>query len=109
VNSSDLKRHECRQNQRERAEQQKRQSGRYPFVTRFANRKADYKTIDEEKEAILHTTEAMLNVYRQLLPGLLKKLSWISDPRAPKKIKHQTTVLMILKRCRIRIPSTACW
>ncbi len=84
-----LGRHEHRQNQRKLKEQQKRQSGRYPFVTRFANR-----TIDEEKEAILHTTEAMLNVYRQLLPGLLKKLSRIADPRAPKKIKQQMDILM---------------
>jgi hypothetical protein len=92
---NNLSRHERWQDQRERAEQQKRQSGRYPFVTRFANRKADYKTIDEEKEAIQQTTEATLNVYRQLLPGLLKKLSRIPDPRNPKKIKHQITVLMI--------------
>ena len=91
---NNLKRHEHRQNQRKLKEQQKRQSGGYPFVTRFANRKADYKTIDEEKEAILHTTAAMLNVYRQLLPGLLKKLSRIADPRAPKKIKHQMDMLM---------------
>ena len=91
---NNLKRHEHRQSQRQLKEQQKRQSDGYPFVTRFANRKADYKTIDEEKAAILQTTEAMLNVYRQLLPGLLKKLSRIPDPRAPKKIKHQLDLLI---------------
>jgi hypothetical protein len=90
-----VKRHERRQKQREQKERQKRQPAQYPFVTAFANRKSDCKTVDEEKEAIQHTTEAVLDVYIQLLPGLLKKLSLIPDPRNPKKIKHQITVLMI--------------
>ncbi|MFO7952369.1 MAG: transposase family protein [Bacillota bacterium] len=90
----DLKRHEKRQNQRELIQQQKRLSGQYPLVT-FPNRKSAYKTVDEEKEATQYTTEDALEVYTQLLPGLLKKLSRIPDPRQPKKIKHQMTVLMI--------------
>jgi len=64
-------------------------------VVTLPNRKSAYKTVDEEKEAILHTTEDALEVYIQLLPGLLEKLSRIPDPRQPKKIKHQMTVLMI--------------
>lgn len=84
----DLKRHEKRQTQRELAQRQKRLSGHYPVVT-FPNRKNAYKTVDEEKEAIQHTTEDALEVYIQLLPGLLEKLTRIPDPRQPKKIKHQ--------------------
>lgn len=64
-------------------------------VVTLPNRKSAYKTVGEEKEAILHTTEDALEVYIQLLPGLLAKLSRIPDPRQPKKIKHQMTVLMI--------------
>ncbi len=64
-------------------------------VVTFPNRKSAYKTVDEEKEAIQQTTEDALEVYIQLLPGLLEKLSRIPDPRQPKKIKHQMTVLMI--------------
>jgi hypothetical protein len=92
---ADLKRHERRRKQRELREQQKRQGKQYPPAFTLPNRKSDLKTVDEEKEAIQQTTEATLNVYRQLLPGLLKKLSRIPDPRNPKKIKYQMTVMML--------------
>lgn len=59
------------------------------------NRKSDLKTVAEEKQSVQTVTEAQLSVYRQLLPGLLKKLSRIPDPRSPKKIKHQMTVMML--------------
>jgi len=36
-----------------------------------------------------------VKVFRAKLPVLLKRLSKIKDPRNPKKIKHQHTVLMI--------------
>jgi len=95
MNKTELKRHERRQKQRELKEQQKRQSDGYPSVTKYANRKSPHKTVAEEKEANQQTTEATLDVYRQFLPGLLKKLSRIPDPRQPGKIKHQITVLMV--------------
>lgn len=59
------------------------------------NRKSDLKTVSEEKEAVQTLTEESLKVYRQLLPGLLQKLSRIPDPRSPKKIKHQMTMMML--------------
>jgi hypothetical protein len=89
-----LRRHERRQKQRELKEQQKRQSGEYPPVTTLANRKSDYKTVEDEKEATQYITEEVLKVHIQLLPGLLKKLSHIPDSRNPKKIKHKMNVLM---------------
>jgi hypothetical protein len=64
-------------------------------VTTLPNRKSAYKTVNEETEAILQTTRDALEVYIKMLPGLLEKLSRIPDPRQPKKIKHQMTVLMI--------------
>jgi len=59
------------------------------------NRKSGLKTVEEEKEAVQDTAEAVLSVYRQQLPELLRKLARIPDPRNPRKIKHQITVMML--------------
>jgi hypothetical protein len=90
-----LRRYERRRKQRELEEQQKRQSRQYPFTFTLPNRKSGLKTVDEEKEAVQLTAEAVLSVYRQLLPGLLKKLARIPDPRNPQKTKHKLTVMML--------------
>lgn len=90
-----LKRHERRQRQRELKEQQKRQGKEYPFVFTLPNRKSGLKTVEEEKAAVQRITEEKMKVYGQLLPGLLKKLSKIPDPRKPKKIKHQMSIMML--------------
>lgn len=66
-----------------------------PSSATLPNRKSDLKTVEEEKAAVQTLTEEQLKVYGQLLPGLLKKLSRIPDPRSPKKIKHQMTVMML--------------
>lgn len=50
---------------------------------------------DEEMEDRQDTVERATAVYRQMIPGLLKKLSHIKDPRSPGKIKHKMTVLML--------------
>jgi hypothetical protein len=88
-----LKRPERRRKQRELKEQ--RQGKQYPPIFTLPNRKSEFKTVEEEKEAIQQTAETTLSVYRQLLPGLLRKLSRIPDPRHPGKIKYQMTVLML--------------
>jgi hypothetical protein len=90
-----LKRPERRRKQRELKEQQKRQGKQYPPISTLPNRKSEFKTVEEEKEAIQQTIETTLNVYRQLLPGLLRKLSQIPDPRHTGKIKYQMIVLML--------------
>ena len=95
ISSVPLKRYERRRKQRELKKQQKRQGKQYPPVFTLPNRKSGFKTVEEEKEAIQQTTEATLNENRQLLPGLLKRLSRIPDPRHPEKIKHQMIVLML--------------
>jgi DNA invertase Pin-like site-specific DNA recombinase len=66
-----LKRHERRRKQWELKEQQKKQGKQYPPTFTLPNRKSDLKTVEEEKEAVQLLTEEKLNVYRQLLPGLL--------------------------------------
>jgi hypothetical protein len=73
----------------------KEQKNQKPPNPTLPNRKSGLKTVEEEKDAIQLLTEEQLKVYGQLLPGLLKKLSKIPDPRKPKKIKHQMTVLML--------------
>jgi hypothetical protein len=39
--------------------------------------------------------EKTLDVFKQLLPGLLKDLADIPDPRNPKKVKHKLTVVLL--------------
>lgn len=74
--------------------QQKKQ-GKQPSPTfTLPNRKSEFKTVEEEKEATQQNTETILDIYRQLLVGLLKKLSRIPDPRHPGKVNHKITVLM---------------
>jgi hypothetical protein len=88
-------RQERRRKQRDLREEQKRQGRQYPPTSTLPNRKSEYKTEDEEQEDIQQRTEKILDVYRQLLPGLLHKLARIPDPRSPKKVKHQMTIMMI--------------
>ncbi len=88
-----ITRPERRRIQQELKRQQKRE-GKPPAYT-LPNRKSDLKTIDEEKESIQQTAEATFSVYRQLLPGLLEKLSRIPDPRNPGKIKHKMTLIIL--------------
>jgi len=95
VSEAGLKRHERRRKQRELKERQKKQGKHYPPVFTLPNRKRAKKTTAEEQEAVQVATEQQLKVINQLLPGLLKKLSWIPDPRNANKIKHQMTVMLL--------------
>ena len=61
----------------------------------IANRKCGYETPEDEKLERQKTVDDALRVYRRTLPILLNRLSKISDPRQPKKVKHSLTVLMI--------------
>ena len=92
--SEPLKRYERRQRERELKEREKRQGKQYPHISKFPNSKSGLKTVEEEKQAIQDITEEKLKVYGQLLPGLLKKLSRIPDPRVLKKTKHKMAVMM---------------
>jgi hypothetical protein len=94
MNEAILTRAERRRKQRELKKQQKKPGKQYPPTFTLPNRKSDLKTVNEEKAAIQAETEEKLKVYAQLLPGLLKKLDQIPEPRNPKKIKHQMTVMM---------------
>ena len=60
-----------------------------------SNRKSQYKTVEEETQARQEAVTEEAKVLKANLPVLLKRLSKIPDPRNPKKIKHQLTVLML--------------
>jgi len=66
-----------------------------PLKSAIPNRKSEYRDVEEEQEARQEATTEQVKVFRAKLPVLLKRLSKIKDPRNPKKIKHQHTVLMI--------------
>ncbi len=51
--------------------------------------------MQEEQKARQETTTEQARVFRAQLPMLLKRLSDITDPRNPNKIKHKHTLLMI--------------
>lgn len=81
MSKANLNRPERRRKQLVLKKRQKRQGKQYPPTFTLPNRKSNLKTVDEEKEAVQLLTEEKLNVYRQLLPGLLNKLSWIPKPK----------------------------
>jgi hypothetical protein len=58
------------------------------------NRKCQHKTIDDEQTEREEVVTAQLRIMRKFLPGLLKQLARIEDPRNPRKIKHKMTLLM---------------
>ncbi len=59
------------------------------------NGKCKQKTPEEEMAERQEKVEKATIIYRQMLPGLVKKLSRIKDPRQPNKIEHKLTVLMV--------------
>ncbi len=95
--SRPMLRHERRRLQRSLKEKQKKEGLDYPPPTfTLPNRKSDFETVAEEKEAVQSATEEKLRVYRLLLPGLLKRLGRISDPpRNQRKVKYKTDALML--------------
>ncbi|GGJ90984.1 hypothetical protein GCM10007063_12050 [Lentibacillus kapialis] len=97
INNADiaLNRAARKRKQQELRDQKKKQGKDYPPTQTLPNRKSSSKTPEEEQQMIQQTTEEKLKVYGRFLPGLLKKLGKIPDPRSPKKTKHKITVLMI--------------
>ena len=59
------------------------------------NRKCNYESSEEEMQERQKVVAEALKVYRRYLPGILKDLSQIEDPRNPKKIEHKLTMLML--------------
>jgi len=85
---------------RKRARQQLRQQQRaqgLEAVGRPAlpNGKSAWATVGEEQAGRQQAVEEQTRVFRSLLPTLLKRLAKIADPRNPKTLQHQLTVVMV--------------
>jgi hypothetical protein len=77
------------------ASQQKATGVVAPKCPSVPNRLSPYQSVAEEQAAREEAVAAQIAVYRNLLPGLLKKLAKIPDPRQPTKVKHRLTVVLI--------------
>jgi hypothetical protein len=60
-----------------------------------SNSKRAYETFEEELTARNIIVTDQIKIMKSQLPGLLKRLSKIKDPRNPKKLKYKLTVLII--------------
>ena len=63
--------------------------------TTISNGISPLQTVAEEREVRQSAIEEQINIYRSVLPTLLKRFDRISDPRNPKGVKHKLTVLML--------------
>jgi len=84
-----------KQAQRDLREQQQAQGLSAPVRPSLPNRKCPYQNQEQERQARLEAVSHQVQVYRAMLPVLLRRLSQISDPRNPLKTKHKLTVLML--------------
>ena len=66
-----------------------------PASPSLPNRKCPYENPEQERSARLDAVSQQVKVYRAMLPVLLGRLSKITDPRNPRKIRHKLTVLML--------------
>lgn len=84
-----------KQAQRELRQRQQARGLSAPVRPSLPNRKCSYQNQEQEREARLEVVSQQVQVYRAVLPVLLRRLSKISDPRNPLKTKHKLTVLML--------------
>ena len=66
-----------------------------PGASSPSNSKSHFQSTEEESAARTEAVSGLILLMRQMLPVLLGRLGKIPDPRNPKKLKHQLTVLMI--------------
>jgi len=81
--------------QRALRQQQQAQGLSAPPCPSIPNRKCSYQTKEEEWAARLDAVTEQVKVYRAMIPGLLKSMSTIPEPRQPRKIRHKLIVLML--------------
>lgn len=63
--------------------------------TQAINAKCSYLTLADEQAQRQDVIAEQIKIWRRTLPILIQRLSRIPDPRRPKSIKHEITVLMI--------------
>lgn len=59
------------------------------------NKKSTHQTPEEEIQERQEIAEKAVKAYHKMLTDILAKMSRISDPRAPEKIKHKMQVLLV--------------
>ncbi|PYX53955.1 MAG: DDE transposase family protein [Acidobacteria bacterium] len=59
------------------------------------NGKSQWATVAEEQAGRQQAVEEQIQVFRSLLPTLLKRLAKMADARNPKTLKHQLTVVLL--------------
>ena len=59
------------------------------------NGKSEWATVAEEQAGRQQAVEEQIQVFRWLLPTLLKRLAKMADPRNPKTLKHQLTGVVL--------------
>jgi hypothetical protein len=61
----------------------------------LSNAQSEWGSVEEETEARRKTVDEQITVLRTMLPGLLKRLSRIPDPRNAKTVKHKSSVVLL--------------
>lgn len=85
-----------KKHQQHQLRRQQREAGLIPPATSSAsNSKSPFQSTEQESEARTEAVSGLIAIIRQMLPVLLRRLEKIPDPRNPKKLKHQLTVLML--------------
>lgn len=59
------------------------------------NGKSEWATVGEEQAGRQQAVEEQIQVFRSLLPTLLKRFAKIADRRNPKTLQHQLTVVLL--------------
>jgi len=95
VSAAKMRRKAKRRSRKILKARQQKQGIAIPHKATLPNRRSVWKTPEEEIAARQQAVEGTLDVFRQLLPGLLCDLAKIGDPRSPNKVKHKLTVLLL--------------
>lgn len=66
-----------------------------PKTSTLPNGKSVFESVEEEQEARQQTVTEHFKVLRAQLPRLLRELKKIPDPRDPKKVDHQLTMVLL--------------
>ena len=85
-----------RKRQRKKLRQRRLKAGLKPPARHTpSNCKSRFESKEQESLARQEAVTGLVQLMRQQLPVLLKRLGKIREPRNPKKLKHKITVLMV--------------
>ena len=86
----------ARRQEQKKLREEQRAAGLEPRrQTSIPNAKSPFATVEEETDARQDAVTSQAQVIGTQLPTLLERLSKIPDPRNPKKVRHQMSVLLV--------------